>query len=153
MTIQVPSAPAIPLEGGFYAGHFGSAIAPPIGKVWPGQGGVYAGIARGRAGAPDYHLIVGPEYDGSSNWDELTTWASALDVDGRKDFSLPFRKEQALCFANAPELFKPEWYWSCEQPASSSGIAWFQNFFNGGQGTWLKGNNFRARAVRRLVIQ
>lgn len=37
---------------------------PRIGQAWPGQGGVFAGLVRGAGGAPDYLLILGPEYDG-----------------------------------------------------------------------------------------
>jgi hypothetical protein len=124
---------------------------PQIGKDW--SGGVYAGIARGRDGAPDYHLFVGPEIDEATDWDSAQKWAAGLVLDGFSDFTLPFRKEQALCFANVPELFKEEYYWSCEQHASGSGYAWHQDFSDGGQGSWSKGYHIRARAVRRLVIQ
>jgi hypothetical protein len=44
---------------------------PRIGEEWPGQGGVYAGIMRGEAGKPDYHLIVptSPDaYAASMTW-------------------------------------------------------------------------------------
>lgn len=36
-----------------------SVIAlPRLGAPWPEQGGIYAGIVRGRDGAPDHHLII-----------------------------------------------------------------------------------------------
>ena len=127
-------------------------VAPQIGQVWEGQGGVYAGIARGRDLAPDYYLIVGPEFDGQTDWAAAGKWAAGVSADGHADFALPFRKEQALCFANVPELFKQEYYWSCEQHASFSGSAWSQYFDSGYQGYWLKGLHIRARAVRRLAI-
>lgn len=132
---------------------FGSAVTPRIGEFWCGQGGVYAGIARGRDGAADYHVIVGPEYDGTETWDALTAWAKGLSLDGRSDFTLPTRKEQALLFANVSELFKPEWYWSSEQHESGHSYAWSQDFDDGNQNYWFKGLKLRARAVRRLVIQ
>ncbi len=137
------------LNGSAYPDTLRGIAVPRIGEFWCGLGGVYAGIARGRDGAPDYHLIVGPEHESGGAWDEMTKWASVLDLDGRKDFTLPFRKEQALCFANVPELFKPESYWSCEQHESSSHYAWGQHFYNGNQSYWLKDNKLRARAVRR----
>jgi hypothetical protein len=31
---------------------------PRIGDLWPGQGGVHAGMVRGQNGAPDFHIIV-----------------------------------------------------------------------------------------------
>lgn len=42
-----------------------TGIAPrTIGQHWHGQGGVYAGLVRGTAGVPDYHLIVPTDPDG-----------------------------------------------------------------------------------------
>lgn len=128
-------------------------LTPPrIGEVWSGQGGTYAGLCRGRDGGPDYHLIVGPEYDGTVDWDVARKWADELSANGFTDYGLPFRKEQALCFANVPELFKPETYWSCEQHASASDGAWTQTFDRGYQDYWRKRRKLRARAVRRLKI-
>jgi hypothetical protein len=128
-------------------------VAPQIGQVWEGQGGVYAGIARGRDGAPDYHLIVGPEFDGELAHEHATKWAAGLQLHCFSDYALPFRKEQALSFANVPELFKQEYYWSREQHASRSGFAWGQYFNDGYQDHWTKDSHVRARAVRRLTIQ
>ena len=128
-------------------------VPPQIGQEWEGQGGVYAGIARGRDLAPDYYLIVGPELDDATDWVAAQKWAEGLNVEGHTDFALPFRKEQALCFANVPELFKPEYYWSCEQHASDSHYAWYQTFILGYQTYWNKVHHFRARAARRLIIQ
>lgn len=110
--------------------------APRIGEAW--QGGIYAGITRGRDGASDYYLIIGPEYDGDVDWNAATEWAKALNVDGFRDWSLPFRKEQALAFANVPELFKERAYWSSETHASYSNYAWSQGFSDGSQGYWGK---------------
>lgn len=126
---------------------------PSIGSAWPGQGGIYAGMARGRYGEPDYHLIVGPESDERMTWDDAKQWATEQAVDCKTDFRLPTRKEQALMFANVSELFKEAWYWSCEQHAGGSGYAWVQGFGDGGQFNVRKSDGFRVRAVRRLVIQ
>ncbi len=126
---------------------------PRIGETWESESGIYAGVARGRDGAADYHLIVGPEMDGTADWDATVKWAGSALADGHKDFRLPFRKEQALCFANVPELFKPEYYWSGEQRVSYSSVAWGQGFGNGDQSVWGKGGKLRARAVRSLIIQ
>lgn len=128
--------------------------APRIGEAW--QGGIYAGVARERPGTAitgDYYLIVGPEYDGDVDWNASVAWAKALDIDGFRDWGLPTRKEQALCFANVPELFESRAYWSCEQHAPDSYDAWFQSFSNGYQYYWDEGIKLRARAVRRLPIQ
>jgi len=132
--------------------YFATSLPPRIGEVWASQGGVYAGIARGRDGDRDTYLIVGPEYDGTADWNTSLMWAAGLREHGFTDYGLPYRKEQALCFANVPELFKPESYWSCEQHASDSDYAWSQRFFYGCQYYWSKGYGLRARAVRRIKI-
>ena len=157
ITITIPDAEIVRMAldrlGETMSPELHTRLNPPhIGEVWEGEGGVYAGIARGRDGAPDYHLIVGPEFDGNNTWDHVTKWVADLSVDGLKDFALPYRKEQALCFANVSDLFKPEYYWSCEQHASDSYHAWLQDFDDGGQGYWGKDGGLRARAVRRLKI-
>lgn len=128
-----------------------NTAAPRIGEVWSDQGGIYAGVMRGRDGAPDYHLIVGPDL-ATAKWVKAGKTAAALDIDGRSDFTLPFRKEQALMFANVPDLFEKACYWSCEQHASFNVSVWLQYFLDGHQTLYRKDDEFRARAVRRLPI-
>lgn len=125
---------------------------PRIGDEWPGHGGIYAGVMRGRDGGHDYHLIVGPDID-ASTWGVAMKAAAEISQAGFSDYSLPFRAEQALQFANVPELFQKDRYWSCEQPAADSYDAWCQYFGNGNQYHWLQYHyHFRARAVRRLPL-
>ncbi len=126
---------------------------PRIGSEWPGEGGIYAGIMRGRDGAPDYRLIVGPQHDGELKWQAAMEWATGVNVKNCPiDFTLPFRAEQALLFANVPELFEKTWYWSREQHAVSADFAWVQLFNHGNQYHYHKDVEWRARAVRRLAI-
>jgi hypothetical protein len=129
-----------------------SINVPPLGSIWTGQGGIFTGLVRGRDGQPDYLVITGSEID-QTTWEKAKSAAAALEIDGHKDFSLPFRAEQALQFANVPELFEKEWYWSCEQLAAGPGYAWVQLFGNGSQGLGHQSDVYRARAVRRLIIQ
>ena len=140
------------LSGRRYAFVTPSNETPRIGQPWPGQGGIYAGVMRGRNGGADYHLIVGPEIE-ETTWEKAKAKAAEISQDGYSDFSLPFRAEQALQLANVPELFKKEWYWSSEQHAEDADYAWYQDFGNGFQNDFHKDDEFRARAVRRLVIQ
>ena len=126
--------------------------APRIGEVWEGQGGVYAGIVRGRDGAPDAHLVVGPEADKAVNWKVADQFARAVTVNGLTDFSLPTRAEQSIAFGNVPELFQKDWYWSSEKTASDAGYAWCQTFGTGGQYCDPIDSELRARAVRRLTV-
>ena len=131
-----------------------TALQPPaIGSPWPGQGGIYVGLARGQNGARDHHLIVAEPGLDAVKWRAALDWAAALEADGHKDYALPSRKEQALLFANVPELFQREWYWSNTQHASDPYSAWSQTFDTGGQVSNRKSNELRARAVRRLAIQ
>lgn len=126
---------------------------PRIGQPWPGQGGLFAGLVRGRDGAPDYLLILGPEYGGELNWQAAMDWVKGIEIDGHADFSLPTRVEQSILFGNVGDKFKGDWYWSCEQHAEDAGYAWVQTFNYGYQGLNLKDGEWRARAVRRLIIQ
>lgn len=125
-----------------------------IGDEYNCFGGVYAGIMRGRDGGKDYHLYVGPELDmDGMKWEAAMEAAQSINYNGHSDYTLPHRAEQALMYANVPELFKKEWYWSCEQSAGFSTTAWAQTFGNGTQNNWYKTTYiFRARAVRRLPI-
>ena len=123
----------------------------PIGQR--GLHGIYAGMARGggagqdRVPAADYILEVLDEAPKAMTWKDAVEWAKSVGGD------LPSRKEQALLFANVPELFQPECYWSGEQSASESGYAWSQGFRTGGQDDWSTDSELRARAVRRLSIE
>jgi hypothetical protein len=127
--------------------------AGKIGEPWPDEGGAYAGIMRGDDGKPDYHLILLVDEDAQSiTWDKAMAWATERTLDSHKDFSLPTRREQRLLWANLPEFFKPEYYWSCEQYASHAGSAWYQSFLDGFQDRYRKSLELRARAVRRLPI-
>ncbi|MCG8393330.1 MAG: DUF1566 domain-containing protein [Pseudomonadales bacterium] len=152
---------------------------PAIGEVWPEQGGIYAGMVRGSNGLPDYHLIAahpqeekklewgtaGIEVSGADHeWDGLANtialaedghdhpaadWAHQLNLNGRNDWYLPARRELSLLYANVPELFDKVWHWSSTQYSAIT--AWSQYFGDGFQDTGLKGNAFRARAVRRFI--
>src|SRR3990172_1396299 len=106
----------------------------------------YAGIILGKDGEPDHHLIL------LAGEAESVNWAQAKDFAAKAGGELPTRREQSLLFANLKEQFQPRWYWSGEQHASYSGYAWVQYFSDGDQDGYLKSNDYRARAVRRLVI-
>jgi hypothetical protein len=49
--------------------------------------------------------------------------------------------------------FDEDWYWSSTQHAGLPDYAWVQYFDNGNQYCSRKSDQYRARAVRRLVIQ
>jgi hypothetical protein len=108
----------------------------------------YAGIIIGQDGEPSHHVILMAEQP----TDELN-WKAALDWAKRIGGELPTRREQALLYANCKDQFEAAWYWSSEQHAANSVFAWYQSFGNGGQLSYDKSAELRARAVRRLTIQ
>lgn len=119
-----------------------STIPAAIGAAF--AGGIYAGIIRGVAGAPDQHLVLLPGDADDVDWDAAGAFAASVGGE------LPTRAEQALLFANLKDQFEPRWYWSCE-PAGPS-YAWGQHFYDGLQDNSTRSCEGRARAVRRLPI-
>jgi len=90
------------------------------------------------------HTILLPGENGRAPWKDQLDWAKSIGGD------LPSRVEQALLFANCRDQFERDWYWSNEP--DGSGWAWFQDFYDGDQGSYRQGGELRARAVRRLPI-
>lgn len=152
--------------------------APAIGQPW--QGGIYAGLVRGIAGAPDYHLIVS---DPASHFEDVE-WGSygekeagatcpfdglantlALLESGR---SHPAAEKAAAVRDGGFE----DWYlparrelaiaywnlpgifasdWYWSSTQYSANNAWSQYFDDGYQSTGYKTSEFRAFAVRRFI--
>lgn len=128
-------SPALPaFAPGFFPIAIGAAFAE----------GVYAGIVRGVAGAPDQHLVLMFGEAEDVNWADACAWAASIGG------SLPTRAEQAVLFGNLKDQFQPDWYWSGEQAGLSD--AWGQNFYDGLQFTSYRSYEGRARAIRRLPI-
>jgi len=112
------------------------------------------------AGATDH-------YDGQANTKALlqdgtehpaALWASQVTTDrepytmaGHADYYLPAHNELMLMWICAPQLFeKNGWYWTSTQYSPYS--AWVQGFEHGTSTIDYKDNEFRAVAVRRLVL-
>ena len=106
----------------------------------------YAGIITGKDGELSYHVIL---IDGDL---KDVAWANAKELAANAGGELPTRREQALLYANLKEQFQGAAYWSCEEYASDSDYAWYQNFTSGTQYNATKYNKLRARFVRRLPI-
>jgi hypothetical protein len=76
---------------------------------------------------------------------------SALEHAGHHDWYLAAADEARVAKANAAEQFNPEdWAWTSTQ--YSPGYAWAQDFADGYSYVSSKNGEFRAVAVRRLVI-
>ena len=124
---------------------------PPIGQPWPGQGGTYAGVACGRDGQPDHHLIVAAAKPPKRlSWKDALAWAKTVTAEDHSDFGLPTRFESPVLFGNVGELFEPTWYWTSTQYSADD--AFIQGFSYGGQLSHGKRYEGRVRAVRRLPI-
>jgi len=150
---------------------------PAIGAEWPEQGGIYAGLMRGRGEHPDYHLIIamsesdgelqwggyGDESSATSAWDGLANtralieegdhpaaeFAASRTMGGHSDFYLPAQAELMLAWANVPEAFREGWHWSSTQYSSSDA---FTTTFDTGSTVWYdKSYHFRVRPVRRFI--
>ena len=130
-----------------------STTPPAIGEVWPGQGGIYAGVVRGRDGEPDYHLILcqeAPKKDYA--WQAALELAKTIEADGHKDFAVPSRWESALLYANLQDQFETDrWHWTSTQ--YSEGSAFGQYFLGGGgQISTVKAYERRVRFVRLIPL-
>lgn len=125
---------------------------PLIGAYWPGQGGIYIGLAAEDADNPQGHLVLcEATTDERMKWKATIAWAAAQSVDGHTDFRLPTRFEAALIYANGRQhVDTGPWYWT--GTAEGGSVAWFQDFDDGGQGTGHVDNSNCARAVRRFVL-
>ena len=119
-----------------------STIPAAIGSLF--AGGIYAGIIRGVAGAPDQHLVLLPGDADDVDWEAAGAFAASAGG------VLPTRAEQALLYENLKHEFQPRWYWSSEQAGPS--LAWYQHFLNGYQHYNDRSYEGRARAVRRFPI-
>lgn len=107
-------------------------------------GELYAGLVIAD-GKPTHHLVLLPGELEKATWEKAKAWAA------EQGGELPTRREQALLFANAPEAFQRDWYWSGEQHAADPDYAWCQDFSHGYQYDNLILSELRARAVRRVV--
>ena len=113
-------------------------------RLKPGEH--YAGILLGKNGEPDQHLVVVAVNDTEANWAKQTAWAQSLGGE------MPTRRELNLLRANLRELFKNDWYWSCETHEADTAYAWFQYFYSGVQHYDRKSAALRAVAVRRIKL-
>ncbi len=107
----------------------------------------YAGLILGENGNSDYHLILLPGDLEDKTWEQAKDWAASIGGE------LPTRREQSLLFANLKTEFESAWYWSGQAHETESGWAWCQGFSYGTQDDTTQDDEFRARAVRRLVLQ
>ncbi|CUJ58523.1 MAG: DUF1566 domain-containing protein [Achromobacter sp.] len=177
LRLEIPASTLLGALSSYLASRPGQPVhQAKIGQYLPGQGGIYAGDILGDDGVV-YGLVVASEdLDGTYTWGPddgertASTWdglvntndllrhdsahpaaraARAYSADGHADFYLPAKRELQIIAANLPHLFQPKPYWTSTPHGSYT--AWAVNFESGGVTSWLRGNAFRVRPVRRFT--
>jgi len=135
-------------------------------------------LAMAAAGSKLAEKILALQIDGFTDWylpaqDELELMYRALKPGTEKNYlyarsgvnasaippaqaysaDLPMQTEMPAFQAGGAEAFDEAWYWSSTQPAGNPGCAWVQGFGDGGQGYGRESDQYRAVAVRSLIIQ
>jgi len=161
--------PAIgqPHGGGFFAGCFYDVGKPYALILSPKDAGEKESVKWGAEkkivdGALSYSDGFANTAAMAKAGSALGKWASALKIGGHKDWYLPSRVECLVLFgelrslkqfnADATDGIAQAWYWTSTQYAGRESFSWIQSFDYGGQSYDPKGNEFRARAVRRVAI-
>jgi hypothetical protein len=157
-------------------------IAPKIGEVWPGQGGILGALMRGINGQPDYYIIVPTD---AAGYNKAIAWGErGKDIKGATRSFDGLANTQALVKARSKtpaadwavslvidghdDFYLPSrrelralWVnvpdlfedgYHWSSTQCSANDAWFQGFADGFQLAWGKDNENRARAVRRLSV-
>jgi hypothetical protein len=155
-TLEIPTAAGEQFAGGIFAGRYFIGAAPYALIVSLKDEGEIARVAWGAkkkvAAATSYA-------DGLANTDAMAAAGSklaatirALRIGGFDDWYLPSRLESMLLFGELQCEFQRDWYWTSTQYAGNDEYAWFQHFYDGHQYGSHKGDECRARAVRRVPI-
>lgn len=128
--------------------------APAIGEYWPGQGGIYMGLAAADGDLPQGHLVLATMTAGVRlTWKKALAWGVEQTADGHTDLRLPTRFEAALIYANGRKHVDTDsWHWTSTPHESNESYAWLQGFSYGYQSYTHKGIGFAVRAVRRFVL-
>lgn len=118
-------------------------VVPAFGADF--HGGKYAGLTVQDNDPAELVLLPGTF---RGNWADAKKWAE------EQGGVLPSRFDQLVLFKNLKSEFEEAYYWSSEPFAGDAGYAWSQLFSYGGQDYGSVSNDgYRARAVRRIVIQ
>ena len=80
------------------------------------------------------------------------TWQAALDWAKAQDAQLPTRPMAAMIFANTQNRPQSGWHWTCEEVKDYASCAWFCDFYDGYQSSFLKSSAGAAVAVRCIHI-
>ena len=109
------------------------------------KGEVYKGIIVDESGKPLRHVIELFGAHGSADWKK------AGELAKKAGYALPGKREGALLRASDP-FGQSGWFWLAEQYEGGADYAWAQSFYSGCQDLYRKGNSFRVRLVRVVVV-
>jgi len=107
----------------------------------------FVGAVISADGSRRHCLILLPGNKEYSTWLGAMAWAQSIGGE------LPDRVESALLFATMKHEFGNGYYWTRDQHADYDTYAWLQGFGFGFQQDSNKGNEWNARAIRRVIIQ
>lgn len=108
------------------------------------EGEIYVGCI-GDADGTLHHVILLPGDNDDATHEAQLEWAKSIGGD------LPTRLELSLLYAKCKSLFEEVAYWADDCP--ESGWAWYLHFYYGTLTSLTRGNELRARAVRRVKVE
>jgi hypothetical protein len=121
---------------------------PPLNTPMPEHGGIFAGIAGGKDGAPYSALILlNAVPDKRLNFKDACAWGESLG-DGAH---VPTRDESALLYATVRDALDQD-YWHWTSTPYSDSTAWIQHFDYGRQSDFDKSTERLCRAVRLIQL-
>jgi hypothetical protein len=121
-------------------------LLPALGAAF--EGGLFCGLTTEPDGTHHAVVLLPDAPAKRLNWADAMAWAEGLGNGAQ----LPTRHVAALLFANAKPQFEEAWHWTSETDVDDSSCAWFQLFCSGGQGSYRKSSEGRARAVRLIQL-
>lgn len=151
---------------------------PKIGEVWPGEGGILAGLGRQEDGTPEWLIsapldlglfqeiqfgaygtdVAGAKswYDGRANTKALLAAGehpaarkcADLEHEGHQDYFLGAKLQMATVYGALHGQVPKVVLWTSTQ--SSAYDAWYQDFGNGGTNHWVKDVKASALALRSI---
>ena len=107
------------------------------------DGGTFAGLTLADGKPAKLILLPGDE---KLKWDAACEWAK------KQGGELPSRLDGLVLLKNLKNEFKEEWYWTSEPYAGTASYAWIQSFNSGTQDNTHEDLDYRARAVRRVIL-
>jgi hypothetical protein len=153
--IQLEDAPAEIAE---------PVVSPSLVPGQPFGGGFFAGLD---IDDKRYAIVVAPKAEGhfvDVDWKTALERCASVRAGGFDDWRAPTKDELYMIYrglgpnvttadafkSGQAEAFDARWYWSSTEDGSD--YAWLQDFVVGFLGYVDKGNDYRVRAVRKVLI-